>query len=179
MPARAALERKLGHLVFGSRRWLEREVRLLAGQRSEARVLEIGSGRQDMGEDAYSMRDLFPPTAEFVQSDVNPDFGHRVIDITTMDIAEEFDVILCLSVLEHIPTFQEAPPRLYRALCPGGVLMVSTPMCFPYHDEPADYWRLTEHGMRAVLAPFDRVEVRHRGVRRLPFTVMGLGHRAR
>ena len=178
MSAKAALERKLGHLVFGSRRWLEREVRLLAARHPHVWVLEIGSGRQDLGEDAYSMRDLFPATAEFVQSDVNPEFGHRVIDITTMDISEEFDVILCLSVLEHIPTFLDAPPRLVPRPAPGRVAMVSTPMCFPYHDEPADFWRLTEHGMRAALAPFDRVEVKHRGARRLPFTVVGLGHRA-
>ena len=56
--------------------------------------------------------------------------------------------------------------------------MISTPMCFPYHDEPADFWRLTEHGMRVALTCFDRVEVSHRGARRLPFTVVGLGHRA-
>lgn len=177
MSIKAKVERSLGHLVFGSRRWLEREVGALAADRADARVLEIGSGRQDLGEDAYSMRSLFP-RAEFVQSDVNPEFGHRVVDITTMDIREEFDVILCLSVLEHIPTFLDAPPRLYEALRPGGVAMVSTPMCFPYHDEPADFWRLTEHGMRVALAPFDRVEVKHRGPRRLPFTVVGLGHRS-
>lgn len=178
MPVRGRIERALGHLVFGSRRWLEREVRALAARHPGADVLEIGSGRQDLGTEAYSMRSAFPGAASFVMSDVNPAFGHRVVDVTSMDIEEEFDVILCLSVLEHVPSFLEVPARLYRALRPGGVAMVSTPMCFPYHDEPADFWRLTEHGMRAAMAPFDHVDVRHRGPRRLPFTVVGLGHRA-
>ena len=179
MSVKASLERHLGHLVFGSRKWLDKEVRTLARQHQGADVLEIGSGRQDLGTEAYSMRTAFTGAKQFVQSDVNPEFGHRVVDLTTMEIDQEFDVILCLSVLEHLPSFLDAPARLHRALRPGGVLMVSTPMCFPYHDEPADYWRLTEHGMRVALAPFDRVEVRHRGFRRLPFTVVGYGHRAR
>lgn len=176
---RAALERRAAHLVFGSRRWLERELRRLDHARPGSHVLEIGSGRQDLGAEAYSMRAACPNAAGFVQSDVNPEFGHRVVDITTMTIQEEFDLILCISVLEHIPRFLDAMPRLYDALRPGGLAFVSTPMCFPYHDEPADYWRLTEHGMRTALEPFDRVEIRHRGLRRLPFTVLGLGHRAK
>lgn len=175
--ARTAAERRVGHLIFGSRRWIEKHVAEVAGGLPTGRVLEIGSGRQDLGPDAYSMQHLFAPTCELVKSDLNPGFGHLVVDITTMEIEREFDAILCISVLEHVPNFWESFPRLYRALRPGGLLVLSVPMTFPYHDEPGDFWRFTEHGIRAALSEFERVDIRSRGLPRMPFTVLALARR--
>ncbi|HEX5365469.1 MAG TPA: methyltransferase domain-containing protein [Acidimicrobiales bacterium] len=150
----------------------------MAGDLRSARILEIGSGRQDMGEDAYSFRRLFDGGNEFVQSDLDPAYGHLVVDVTTMDFVEEWDVILCVSVLEHVPDFTAAVGRIHRALRPGGRAVVVAPMCFPYHDEPHDYWRFTAHGLRHVLAGFDAVDVRSRGPRRLPFTSLAVARKA-
>lgn len=166
--------RRVGHAVFGSRNWVRDRVSEVARTLPTGRVLEIGSGRQDFGADAYSMRPLFAPTCDFVKSDCNPEFGHLVVDITTMDFQDEFDAILCLSVLEHVERFWEAVPRMRRALRPGGRLVLSVPMSFPYHDEPADYWRFTEHGTRRLLQDFSEVTIRHRGARRLPFAVFAV-----
>lgn len=173
---RSKLERRVGHVVFGSRRWVRDQVADVAAATGEGRVLEIGSGRTDHGDDAYSMRPLFPETAGFVKSDLNPAFGHLVIDITTMEIHQEYDVILCLSVLEHVPEFWKALPRMQRALRPGGRLVLSVPMVFPYHDEPDDFFRFTEYGVRSMLHNFERVDLRHRGPRRLPLTVFAVAH---
>lgn len=172
-----AVERRLAHLAFGSRRWLEHRITESVGDMPAGRVLEIGSGRQDDGAGAYSMRHLFGDGVEFIESDVNPDFGHLVVDLTTMAFDEEFDVILCVSVLEHVPEFWKAAPRIRQALRVGGKALISTPLLFPYHDEPHDYWRLTEHGMRQILEPFDQVLIRHRGPRLLPTTVLVIVHR--
>lgn len=172
---RLATERRLAHLIFSSRRWINGHVARVAPSLSGGRILEIGSGRQDLGVDAYSMKKHFDDSCKFIQTDFNPDFGHQVVDVTTMDFEDEFDAILCLEVLEHVPCFWEAIPRLHRALRPGGRLMVSTPMIFPYHDEPGDFYRFTEHGLQHLLSDFRDVEVYHRGLRRLPFTVLATG----
>jgi SAM-dependent methyltransferase len=172
------VERRAGHVIFGSRKWIERQLAELAGELREARILEIGSGRQDMGEDAYSFRHLFEAGNEFVQSDVEPGHGHLVVGVTTMDFEDEWDLILCVSVVEHVPDFRAAAARIHRALRPGGRAVVVAPMCFPYHDEPHDYWRFTVHGVRYMLADFDRVDVRSRGPRRLPFTTLAIAHKA-
>ena len=173
MSLRTSLERHGAHLVFGSRTWVTKQVRAIAqAQPSTARVLEIGSGRTDLGAEAYSMRPLFDQDLEFVKSDVNPEFGHQVVDITTMTLSSEFDLILCVSVLEHVPNFWEAIPRLREALRPGGTLVLSVPMVFPYHDEPHDFYRFTTHGLRELLSEFSTVRTRSRGPRRLPFTVL-------
>jgi SAM-dependent methyltransferase len=174
---KSSAERRAAHVVFSSRRWLQRRVSDLAPGFADADVLEIGSGRTDLGSDAYSMRRLFPASTHFVKSDVNPTFGHLQIDITTMEVESAYDLILCLSVFEHVRDFWAAPPRLHRALRPGGTLLLSTPMMFPYHDEPDDYYRFTSYGLREVLRGFNEVEVRHRGARRLPFAVLAIARK--
>jgi len=174
---RRTLERRLGHLVFGSRRWIEKQLGAVAAELPPGRILEIGSGRQDLGTDAFSMRHIFQGRHEVVLSDINPEYGHLVVDITAMEFDREFDAILCISVLEHVPAFWEAFERLHRALRPGGLLVLSVPMAFPYHDEPDDFWRFTEHGLRRGLRAFDRVEIRHRGLAKIPFTVLALARR--
>jgi SAM-dependent methyltransferase len=165
-------------VIFGSRKWIGGQLAEVAADMHDARILEIGSGRQDMGEDAYSFRHLFDSGNEFVQSDVDPAYGHLVVDVTTMDFEDEWDLILCVSVVEHVPDFRAAATRIHRALRPRGRAVVVAPMCFPYHDEPHDYWRFTVHGVRYMLADFEQVDVRSRGPRRLPFTTLAVAHKA-
>jgi SAM-dependent methyltransferase len=150
---------------------VKRNVALLAQTVHDSKILELGSGRQDLGPDAYSMQPLFDPSNEFVQSDVVPDYGHAVVDATTMDFDSEFDVVICSNVLEHVYDYHAAVERIHRALKPGGRVVISVPVLFPYHDEPQDFWRFTEYGIRRVLERFSAVEVKHRGHRRLPFTL--------
>jgi SAM-dependent methyltransferase len=171
---RGQIERKAWHLVFGNRNWIKGQLGDVSKLVGDGRVLEIGSGRHDFGANAFSMRELFSPGCDFVRSDFNPEFGHLVVDVTTMDFTEEYDAILCVSVLEHVPEFWLAVPRLLQALKPGGVLALSVPMIFPYHDEPADFWRLTTYGAKSLLREFSQVDVRSRGPRRLPFTVFAI-----
>jgi SAM-dependent methyltransferase len=95
-----------------------------------------------------------------------------------MDFDAEWDLILCVSVLEHVSDFKAAAQRIHRALRPGGRAVVVAPMCFPYHDEPHDYWRFTVHGVRDMLRDFESVDVRSRGPRRLPFTTLAIARRA-
>jgi SAM-dependent methyltransferase len=175
--AKSAAERRVGALVFGSRDWLAKRIAEVAPELAERRVLEIGSGRHDYGPDAYSLKHKFPASCDFVQSDFNPEYGHLVVDVTTMDFDEEFDAILCMSVLEHVDRFWEAIPRMHRALKKGGRLILSVPMNFPYHDEPADYYRFTAHGVKFLLRDFSDVQISYRGPRRLPFTVFAIAEK--
>lgn len=175
---RRTVERRAGRLIFGSRKWVEGHISAIARDLHSAQILEIGSGRQDMGEGAYSFGRLFDDSNEFVRSDVEPDHGHLVVDVTTMEFDAEWDLILCVSVLEHVPDFKAAARRMHRALRPGGRAVIVAPMCFPYHDEPYDYWRFTVHGVRDMLRDFESVDIRSRGPRRLPFTTLAIARRA-
>ena len=162
----AVLRRVAGRLL-GTRRWTDAQVAQIAHD-FRGSVLEIGSGRQDLGAEAYSLRHLFDPSVEFVQSDVNPTFGHEVVDVTSMDLEDRFDLIICLYVLEHVYDVSAAAENLHRALRPGGRLLLAVPHLYPYHDEPIDFWRFTEHSLRRLLERFDRVTVKAKGMRRFP-----------
>lgn len=165
-----SLQRRVWHLLFGSRRWITRQVEEIARTVHGSRILELGSGRPG-GAAEYSMRSLFDASNEFVQSDIVADYGHEVIDATTMEFDGEFDLVLCSSVLEHVYDCRTAAERIHRALKPGGRVVLSVPTVFPYHDEPEDFWRFTEYAVRRMLSDFSAVELRHRGYRRLPFTL--------
>ncbi len=154
--------------VVGNRRWLRRQLRDVAPDHSGSRVLEIGSGKPVDGNYPYSMRDLFDTAGEFVMSDIDPSFGHGVVDLTDVDEQHDFDLVLCISVLEHIPDVAAAVDGLRRVLRPGGSAFVAVPFAYPLHDEPADFWRLSEHALRMLFSEFTNVSISHRGWRRLP-----------
>lgn len=65
---------------------------------------------------------------------------------------EEFDLVLCLSVLEHLEEPSRAIKEMRRVLKPGGKILVSVPFMFPIHDAPGDYWRFTKFGLRKLFS---------------------------
>jgi SAM-dependent methyltransferase len=169
--------RRAAHLLLGTRTWSDRVAKEVLGDVSQARILEIGSGRQDLGAEAYSLHPTFGDAAEFVQSDVNPDFGHRVVDVTDMDIDKEFDVVLCMYVLEHVFDVGVAVDNMRKALRPGGRLLIAVPHVYPYHDEPIDFWRFTEYSLRELCRDFSEVDVRRKGMRRFPKALLTVATR--
>ena len=52
-------------------------------------------------------------------------------DITKPKITEQFDLITCLSVLEHIRNHEDAINGMFRCLKPGGYLVLT----FPYNEK--------------------------------------------
>jgi SAM-dependent methyltransferase len=152
-----------------TRAFYYRELEQLAGSAAGLRVLEIGSGKRVRGEDSYSAKHLFGTAAEFRQTDRDAAYGHDVLDVTTTTIEAEYDLILCMSVLEHVYDHSSAVANLHRALRPEGRLVVAVPFVFPLHDEPHDYWRFTRHALVRMLEDFREVEIKCNGPRKLPF----------
>ena len=68
-------------MVLDARPWIRRNLAEFAQGLGGRKILEIGSGRQDQGHDAYSFRELFDSSNEFVQSDVVPEYGHELVDV--------------------------------------------------------------------------------------------------
>lgn len=165
-------QRALVHLVLGTRSWAYRHMEQIAAETSGKRILEIGTGPPRRDSDRVSARPLFEAKNEFIQSDVVSDFGHRVVDVTSMEFENEFDLVLCVYVLEHVYDVRAAAERIHAALVPGGRAFIVVPTLYPYHDEPTDYWRFTEHALRELLRHFRAVRIEHRGMRRLPLALL-------
>ena len=161
--------RALVNLFFRVGQFKNARVKALARTVRNKKILELGSGIPRKGRYPFSVKECFDPSNEFIQSDLNPAFGHRLVDVTAMAFESEFDVILCLNVLEHVVDHAKALERVFRALKAGGMAVIMVPAFYPLHDEPADYWRFTEHGLRVMLSAFENVRITHRGLRQFPF----------
>lgn len=61
------------------------------------------------------------------------------------------DSVICSAVIEHVPDTAALLGELHRALRPGGRLVLTVPHFHYIHDEPHDYYRFTEFGIRLVL----------------------------
>lgn len=76
-------------------------------------------------------------------------------------ITEQFDVVFCEQVLEHVQDPFLATRTLYDLVIPGGVLVISTPFLIRLHGMPDDYWRFTPSGIVILLekAGFEAIAV--------------------
>ncbi len=103
------------------------------------RILEVGCG---LGNFTHYFRDRelvvsVDPVPEAIETVAGRYLHHDHIMPTIGDItddelvdhlaASEFDTAVCLNVLEHIPDDEKALVNMYRALAPGGRLLLLVP----------------------------------------------------
>jgi SAM-dependent methyltransferase len=72
-----------------------------------------------------------------------------------------FDTVLCTDVLEHVADPAATVREMARLLRPGGVALLTTPLCYPIHEAPYDFWRFTRYGLRQLFegAGFEIVDM--------------------
>ncbi len=138
------LLRKLFYKLLGLmflREWhVKRELRkLLSTEHRPVRVYDAGSG---FGQYSYYCAKKFPHCSilavdvkeeqiedcrVFFQKAGLHNVCFEVEDLTQPNHENEFDVILSVDVMEHIPDDGRVFRNLHRALLPGGRLLVNTP----------------------------------------------------
>lgn len=70
---------------------------------------------------------------------------------------EDFDVVLCTQVLEHVVEGDRLLMEATRVLKPGGTLLVTVPFAYGEHARPHDYWRFSLQGAREAIGARFRV----------------------
>ena len=117
-----------------------------------------------------TLRQRFPLAAEYVGFDVHPGPGvdvvgdaHRLGDHFGPD---RFDVVLAVSVFEHLLFPWKAVIEINRVLRTGGTLMLSTHPAWPAHELPWDFWRFPKGGFTGLLNPYTgfRIETCEEGL---------------
>ena len=140
------------------------------------KVLEIGSLIVE-GQEHLSVRKYFPE-AEYIGVDMQQGNG---VDVVTDCIdycygyyqsGKEFDLILCLDMLEHAKEPFEVLNSTIYALKLNGVLLVTSVFNFPIHEYPNDYWRFTPECFKMLLGNNSRVY--KIGSDLMPHTVIGI-----
>jgi SAM-dependent methyltransferase len=69
------------------------------------------------------------------------------------------DVVLMISVLEHLHSPELAVGEAWRVLKQDGLFFSYAPFYHPYHASPHDYGRLTGEGYRYLLRAFRKVQL--------------------
>lgn len=136
-----------------------RLLNLLKGSVAGKNILEVGypwGGR------------VFPGSKVLDLYDPRPGIDYR-IDACDMKGIEDgtFDVVLSVSVLEHIPKFWLAAAEMERVLKVGGVIWVGVPSVWPYHpggdyqgaayNYGGDYWRMNHAALDSLFGRCRRI----------------------
>lgn len=62
-----------------------------------------------------------------------------------------YDAVLCIELLEHVYQPDKVLEEIARVLTPGGKLFLTIPFMVPFHADPSDYGRYTEHYLKRLL----------------------------
>lgn len=118
-------------------------------KRSE--VLDVGSGGQwprkyiELFGHIYTGCDIYSSPYSKIQDFLVTD---EILPIND----SQYDVLLSLSVLEHLPNPAQAISEYSRVLKSGGLLVLQTNFLYKEHGAPNDYFRFTEYAIRYLLS---------------------------
>lgn len=130
----------------------------------QIKVLEIGPSSKLHNENAFPqldtriIADLCNQKQIYYRTlDIDPlaqtDYIGSIEDLSFLK-EEKFDVIIMLSVLEHVENIFAVPQELYNITAPNALIFVNTPFLFKVHGPIPDCWRLSEYGYRALFKKY-------------------------
>lgn len=139
-------------------------------------VYEFGAFQVEGQEDLANIRALFSGK-EYCGCDMRAGRGvDKILNLHQIDVpAESVGTVLLFDTIEHVEYPHTALQEVYRILKPGGICVVASPMLFPIHNHPYDYWRFTPEAFKSLLKPFEQVFVGYAGKDDFPHTVVGIG----
>lgn len=135
---------------------IEKEIKGLVPKlnKEDKKILEIGCG-------AKSYKKLFPK-AKWIATDIKKcENMDKIEDVRKLSYKNnEFDVVFCIFVLEHVFEYEKAVSEIHRVLKKDGLLIAGTPFIYPLHDKPNDFWRFTEFSLKKILSKFEEVKIK-------------------
>lgn len=76
-----------------------------------------------------------------------------VCDLQSIPVEDgRFDFIVFNQVMEHLPEPKLVLAELYRVLKPGGKMIYTGPLFYEEHEQPYDFYRYTQFGLRYLLS---------------------------
>lgn len=127
---------------------IEERIRPLALSSGLVTILDYGSG-----DSPYEP--LFEGIAStYLRADVSGDVDIKINEPDGAIPVESnsVDVVLSTQVLEHVSSTSDYLREALRVTRDKGLLVLSTHGVYPYHPDPADYWRWTASGLLKILS---------------------------
>ena len=125
-------------------------------------TLDVGCGRKPYEKTFFAGAEKYVGM-DYLTDRSTPDVVGSATEIPLGDAS--FDTVVCTEVLEHVPDPLKAFREMYRVLKPGGYLILSTPMYWPRHEVPYDFFRYPYDGLLHLVktSGFELVELYNRG----------------
>lgn len=106
-------------------------------------VLDIGCGSRPYEKTFFAGASKYIGT-DYLSDRSRPDVISSALAVPFLNDA--FDTVVSTEVLEHVPDPLLAMREMQRVLKPGGHLVLSTPMYWPRHEVPYDFFRYPYDG---------------------------------
>jgi SAM-dependent methyltransferase len=125
-------------------------------------TLDVGCGHKPYEKTFFAGAEKYVGM-DYLTDRSTPDVVGSATDIPLGDAS--FDTVVSTEVLEHVPDPLKALREMHRVLKPGGHLILSTPMYWPRHEVPYDYFRYPYDGLLHLVksAGFELVHLYNRG----------------
>lgn len=125
-------------------------------------TLDVGCGRKPYEKTFFAGAEKYIGM-DYLTDRSMPDVVGSATNIPLDDAS--FDTVVCTEVLEHVPNPLKALREIHRVLKPGGHLVLSTPMYWPRHEVPYDYFRYPYDGLLHLVkeSGLEMVELFNRG----------------
>jgi len=68
------------------------------------------------------------------------------------------DLVVSVSVLEHVKYPHKVMKEIFRILKPGGLIYINVPFVFPFHADPDDFYRFSYKGISILCEDFECVD---------------------
>ncbi len=129
-------------------------------------VLEIGARVVGVYSSLHAGR--FAPECRFIGADIHPAPGvDLVVDAHRLSRAVEpgsLSGVFSLAVMEHLAAPWLIAAEINRVLRIGGLTLHLLPQAFPAHEQPNDFWRMSDDGLRILFGPPTGFEVLDAGM---------------
>ena len=136
-------------MLNSPRIWMDREIEAFGKSLPEGSlVLDAGAGKQAYrGKFAHCRYEA----ADFEKVDKPYAKSTYVCDLKAIPVEDgRFDAILFTQVMEHLPDPQAVAREFHRVLKPGGRILYTGPFWYEEHEQPYDFYRYTQFGVRQV-----------------------------
>lgn len=128
--------------------YLAKNIKRTVSIYASKKILDVGCGNKPY-------ESLFNTTKEnYVGCDVVQSSEKKVDVIckaTAISFEENsFDTAFSTQVMEHVDNSDLMMSECNRVLKPGGIFILSVPLCWELHEEPYDFFRFTKYGLKKL-----------------------------
>jgi hypothetical protein len=138
-----------------------REAFLAAMRERGGTVLEIGA--RAVGDQTASVAAALGPACRFIGFDIHAAPGVDIVgDAHALSQYVEpgtVDGVMSEAVLEHLQVPWLVAAQINRVLRVGGLTLHIVPHTWPVHEQPNDFWRMSDEGLKVLFGPATGFEV--------------------